>query len=135
MTTNCPSALDLALLRPGRIDLQIGFTLASRGQIRNIYQHMYVEVSDPKASQDTKDNCEASGENCRTNDRIEELAIEFASGFPEKTFPPAEIQNYLLERKRDPEGAIRESKKWQENQLRLRGEREKIQDNGIREDL
>jgi chaperone BCS1 len=32
MTTNYPEKLDAALIRPGRVDLQIKFTLATREQ-------------------------------------------------------------------------------------------------------
>ncbi|KAH7071514.1 P-loop containing nucleoside triphosphate hydrolase protein [Paraphoma chrysanthemicola] len=41
MTTNCPEKLDSALIRPGRVDLKIGFTLATHDQIRDIFNRMY----------------------------------------------------------------------------------------------
>ena len=40
MTTNHPEKLDAALIRPGRVDLRIGFTLATRPQIREIFMRM-----------------------------------------------------------------------------------------------
>ncbi|KAL2162726.1 hypothetical protein VTH06DRAFT_6562 [Thermothelomyces fergusii] len=41
MTTNKPEALDEALIRPGRVDLQIAFTNASREQARELFVRMY----------------------------------------------------------------------------------------------
>jgi chaperone BCS1 len=40
-TTNHHSKLDPALIRPGRVDLEIEFTLCSSELIRDIVQHMY----------------------------------------------------------------------------------------------
>lgn len=40
MTTNHPEKLDAALIRPGRVDLRIRFTLATRPQIREIFMRM-----------------------------------------------------------------------------------------------
>jgi chaperone BCS1 len=36
MTTNFPEKLDPALVRPGRVDLQVGFSLATHGQCRKL---------------------------------------------------------------------------------------------------
>jgi chaperone BCS1 len=41
MTTNCPEKLDEALMRPGRVDMKIAFTLCSREQVTDIYTRMY----------------------------------------------------------------------------------------------
>lgn len=40
MMTNYPEKLDSALIRPGPVDLQIGFTFATRTQIRDIFKRM-----------------------------------------------------------------------------------------------
>lgn len=42
MTTNHADQLDEALTRPGRVDMLIGFTLATREQIRDIFMRMYL---------------------------------------------------------------------------------------------
>ncbi|KAI4141015.1 MAG: hypothetical protein L6R39_005545 [Caloplaca ligustica] len=50
MTTNFPEKLDEALIRPGRIDMKIAFTKATRSQITELFIRMYspdAEVSPP----------------------------------------------------------------------------------------
>jgi len=46
MTTNYPEKLDPALIRPGRVDLQIRFTLATRDQMQEIFRRMYSNDAD-----------------------------------------------------------------------------------------
>ncbi|KAL8965707.1 MAG: hypothetical protein Q9183_003724 [Haloplaca sp. 2 TL-2023] len=41
MTTNCPEKLDEALIRPGRIDMKIAFTKATRSQLTELFIRMY----------------------------------------------------------------------------------------------
>jgi len=71
MTTNKPEQLDKALIRPGRIDLNINFTLATILDIKNILKHFYnindIEINDSvhmKISHASVVNI------CRSNDNI-----------------------------------------------------------------
>ncbi|KAK3370193.1 BCS1 N terminal-domain-containing protein [Podospora didyma] len=41
MTTNKPETLDEALIRPGRVDLQVGFTNATQEQAQELFERMY----------------------------------------------------------------------------------------------
>ncbi|KAK4114526.1 P-loop containing nucleoside triphosphate hydrolase protein [Canariomyces notabilis] len=41
MTTNRPETLDEALIRPGRVDLQVAFTNATQDQARELFMRMY----------------------------------------------------------------------------------------------
>jgi chaperone BCS1 len=50
MTTNNPEKLDAALIRPGRVDLQVFFTLATHEQIHDIFIRMYSTKFDKKAA-------------------------------------------------------------------------------------
>ena len=43
MTTNHPEKLDDALVRPGRVDMKIKFTLANKQQTRELFMRMYCE--------------------------------------------------------------------------------------------
>jgi len=45
MTTNHPEQLDAALVRPGRVDRKVGFRLAMRDEVRELFVRMY-RVSD-----------------------------------------------------------------------------------------
>ena len=47
MTTNCPEKLDEALIRPGRIDIKVGFTMATRSQISELFTRMYSPDDSP----------------------------------------------------------------------------------------
>ncbi|KAH7413661.1 hypothetical protein DE146DRAFT_749864 [Phaeosphaeria sp. MPI-PUGE-AT-0046c] len=55
MTTNYPEKLDSAFIRPGRVDTQIGFTLATRTQIRDIFKRMYNTALDTRRNTKGKD--------------------------------------------------------------------------------
>lgn len=48
MTTNRPEKLDDALIRPGRVDMKIGFTLATKGQIKELFVRMYSSDSEKR---------------------------------------------------------------------------------------
>ncbi|EEH06969.1 mitochondrial chaperone BCS1 [Histoplasma capsulatum G186AR] len=74
MTTNCRDQLDAALIRPGRVDMEVKFTLASEEQIKSIFQHMYAHKG-------------------HTN--LADMAAEFANQVPNCQYSPADIQNYL----------------------------------------
>ena len=98
LTSNCPEKLDDALIRPGRVDMKIGFTLASRSQIRDLFLRMYA------GHEDVVDG---------------RLANKFAEQLEESTWSPAELQGYLLRWKKEPSRAVEESGTW------AREEREK----------
>ena len=55
MTTNCPEKLDEALVRPGRIDMKIAFTNATRPQTREIFARMYAPYTPSGANQKQDD--------------------------------------------------------------------------------
>lgn len=55
-TTNDYSALDPALLRPGRLDLHIEFKLASKYQARELYKRFYTASSAAASLDDSSDD-------------------------------------------------------------------------------
>ena len=128
MTTNHVETLDPALLRPGRIDLQIKFTLATKVQMRDMFIRMYLPLEGERqhlGPSQQKEPCPTCGgcPNCegqnkqeeqakRYKERIESLAAEFAEICNADCFSPAEIQGFLLDKKGDPEAAVADSEQW-----------------------
>ena len=131
MTTNTPDALDEALVRPGRIDVKVEFSKASRVQVRDIFANMYRPASSFDKIEEKKS---VGGETVETDTEREErlqkeakekeeeeklawLAEQFAEGVPEKAFSPAELQDYILLRKDQPQRAVGEVEEWVAKQI------------------
>lgn len=182
MTSNFPDKLDDALIRPGRIDMRIDFTKATRSQIVELFTRMYspdtplvkallaaeptklaaiskpstlaqrtsskvafalsngstavpgvaptvltppdsprhtvssstgtslIGSTTPPSSGPTK-SISASASSL-TNEELKTTANEFADKLPEDTFTPAEIQGFLLTRKKEPLRALAEVEGW-----------------------
>jgi chaperone BCS1 len=137
MTTNHPEKLDDALLRAGRVDMQIEFRLAISEDIENLYKSIYSVSKEARVRQSPRrvkrsqngseeegesDDHKPNGVHGRRHElqsHIESLAKEFSSLVPSGEFSPAEIQGYLLKHKDHPERAIREVAEW------VKDEREK----------
>ena len=153
MTTNFLEKLDSALIRPGRVDLQVRFTLATHEQIRAIFKRVYSTEYDVKAKNHVEGSGQAisqGGSNmvcttcaCTNNnnqrgsvntitgltpDRLAELADQFLAQLHDITFSPAEIQGYLLMTKTDPVGAIAGVKEWKEKVLEAKKKGKKVID-------
>lgn len=170
MTTNKPEALDDALIRPGRVDLQVAFTNATSEQARELFERMYEAdsrtgvTSLPQQQQQqngTVANGQATGEKKTerrggdeeekeektvdaektalltgdalddhrldlTFEELQAVALEFASIIPEGQFSPAELQGFLLKRKKDPKRAVEEAGPWVEAMMRQKASKTKV---------
>ncbi|POS80649.1 hypothetical protein DHEL01_v200974 [Diaporthe helianthi] len=183
MTTNKPEALDDALIRPGRVDLQVAFTNATQEQARELFERMYeadskrkpattsataatqqqqqqqqpammngkqdasnghameklIEKTEPdhRPNGVVNDHNSGGGEGTISSEAlddhrleitIEELrvvAAEFAAKIPDG-FSPAELQGFLLKRKKDPCRALAEVDHWVEAMTRQKASRTKV---------
>ena len=105
MTTNYRERLDPALIRPGRVDLQISFRYPSRDAIKSLFLNIYsVDSGDREALR--------IPEGFPPVDKIVDLAREFSRVLPEGVFTPAEIQGLLLMHKKDPVAAVGAAGEW-----------------------
>lgn len=166
MTTNKPESLDEALIRPGRVDLQVGFTNATPAQATELFQRMYEadgaspakrvdghlapptnpappitmnggassasssstpstsrsSFSSPENNSPPEDApVEAEKKNHFDGEELRRIADDFGTMIPNGLFSPAEIQGFLLKRKKDPRRALRETAEWVEG-MRLQKE-------------
>ncbi|KIW73892.1 hypothetical protein PV04_01973 [Phialophora macrospora] len=150
MTTNKPNELDDALVRAGRISVRVGFKNASKRQAEEIFLRMFIDLSTPSSLRGME---EASASSTPTEDekaedefglpngtdtmQVRGLAKDFAALVPEGDFSPADLQDYLLIHKKDPQKAVDEAKSWMEKadeERKRKNEEQKEQKEAWREE-
>ncbi|PGG97177.1 hypothetical protein AJ79_09314 [Helicocarpus griseus UAMH5409] len=102
MTTNRRQKLDPALIRPGRVDMQIPFEKADKAAAKKLFHKIYTTPSDNSSPDDSSPPMTKISEQVSTNcvkKDIATLATEFADLIPEGKFTVAELQGYLLSQK------------------------------------
>lgn len=145
MTTNHPEKLDAALVRPGRVDRKIGFTLAMKDEVQELFVRMY-RVSDEDSEDEVPTTigktAVGNGSAARANgdikhtshstevEGLEDLAEEFAALIPDDTFTPAEIQNHLMRYKNEPREAVRTAGEWKKGVLAEKEKQREHADDG-----
>ncbi|KAI5837398.1 BCS1 N terminal-domain-containing protein [Morchella snyderi] len=107
LTTNHPEKLDPALIRPGRVDMKIHFTLAGKDAVGGLFERMFEDYSHSYSDSTSKQ-------------RLKEMTAEFVELIPDLTFSPAEIQGYLLQHKNRPERALERTERWVKEKLEAR---------------
>ncbi|KAI6562300.1 hypothetical protein MCOR09_007843 [Pyricularia oryzae] len=122
ITTNKPEILDEALIRSGRVDLQVAFRNATQQQASELFQRLYSTEKSVKSSRclssldatDKKDDLETS---ITDADELIEMVAEFGSKIVPDQMSPAEIQGFLLKRKTCPRKALRDVEAWVKTSL------------------
>lgn len=109
MTTNKPHELDEALVRAGRISVKVAFSNASKQQAESIFLRMFVETTKSDTSMDSVEKPDPASV---ADPKTKALAKEFAEQIPDGAFSPADLQDYLLLHKKDPQRAIDTLKTW-----------------------
>jgi chaperone BCS1 len=127
MTTNTPEQLDAALIRPGRVDLQVAFALATQRQIHETFMRMYSQTPEEQTTGGRLPNSKSRPVSKITDpEALEAMARRFAEQLPADKFSPAEIQGYLLIRKKDPQRALNDLEKWRDEMLESKKKGKKL---------
>jgi mitochondrial chaperone BCS1 len=138
MTTNHIEKLDRALIRPGRVDMIVQFSLADKEIIGAIFRAIHAplegddgpkQVSTAPAVLSTPEVDEAAEKAAakkleETLERVNSLSSVFADKIPAHEFSPAEIQGFLLKHKRDPQAAIDGALDWVQDTRKQKKEKE-----------
>ncbi|KAG8422730.1 hypothetical protein J3459_010115 [Metarhizium acridum] len=133
MTTNKRELLDEALSRPGRVDIQIEFHNATSQQSEALYCQIYGDftplkpnngalpakkgIKDQKDDKDEKLVASAASQIDKvavSPEEIKRLSKEFSKKIPDFLCSPAEIQEFLLCRKKHPQKALDDVERWVE---------------------
>jgi len=141
-TTNHIERLDPALSRPGRMDVWVNFTHATKWQAEGIFKCFFPYKPSSVASPATTPK-DASQQNLPlpkrkafthaipilTEDEISELAKRFAEAIPEDELSVAGLQGYLLKNKTRPRECVEEVGEWivQERETREKLKKEKAE--------
>lgn len=144
-TTNCFTALDEALRRPGRMDVHVEFKNATKWQARELFWSFFEPCKKTKKEK-VKDaltlikktspsDSESSAirfarlvvPEVVTLEELSKLSDEFGELIPVDVFSVASLQGYLMLYKERPRSALEGIEKWVEEELAKRNVKEKIQ--------
>ncbi|KAJ6536501.1 P-loop containing nucleoside triphosphate hydrolase protein [Mycena vulgaris] len=112
-TTNHIENLDPALIRAGRMDVKIQYKFADSLQIEQVFKRFYPLPDETAAGEDVKLGSQFPSYN---ESELDGYAAAFARDVPAGTYSIAQIQGYLLTKKRNPGGAAEGVLAWLESQ-------------------
>ncbi|KAF5386353.1 hypothetical protein D9757_006641 [Collybiopsis confluens] len=148
-TTNHIERLDPALSRPGRMDVWVNFTHATKWQAEGIFKCFFPSKPSPAPASDcsdidldSPDATDASQKNLPgvkrksvhsipllSEEEIATLAKSFADAIPEDELSVAALQGYLLKNKTRPRESVEEVAEWviKERETREKLKKEKAE--------
>lgn len=143
MTTNHRERLDPALIRPGRVDVQIEFGFANNDTISRVFTELYKGLTnlpekqcppqlvttpsrdpydyDPIFQPSPVESMHSEFSFSACTDSIESLAERFTKAVPAGVFTPAELQGFLMMHKHQPQRAVADVADWVEKKLGEKG--------------
>ncbi|GJJ11527.1 hypothetical protein Clacol_005760 [Clathrus columnatus] len=144
-TTNHIERLDPALSRPGRMDVWVNFSNASKWQARGIFKCFFpYKQSETVIPDDKEKNNEPSSTGsdnlpvprrkavthnipCLSEEELDELAERFSQAIPDDEFSVASLQGYLLKNKTRPRESVGEVSEWiiKEREIRAKLKKDK----------
>jgi len=129
VTINHVECLDPALSRPGRMDVWVNFTHATKRQAERIFKHFFLprpSTSSPNEAPSInapRKNPPRTGRQASANvvpileeAEIIQLAQRFADAIPEGEMNVASLQGYLLKNMRRPRECVEEVTEWVEQE-------------------
>jgi chaperone BCS1 len=137
MTTNVPEELDPALVRPGRVDMDVKFQLPQQPEMKKMFLRMYEGISERsldeclELAESKLEMANGSAHGLATvnkgtaEERLDVLGDRFAEAIPEGKLSGAALQGYLLGHKLDPESAVANVESWAESTIKDDDEKEK----------
>ncbi|EJD50422.1 P-loop containing nucleoside triphosphate hydrolase protein [Auricularia subglabra TFB-10046 SS5] len=144
-TTNHIEKLDPALIRPGRIDVKVSYSAATRDQAARMFERFFPPDSYPSASPDGASSAppRLSSEHVSVSapsraadadapraflskPELHRLAEQFGDRVPEGKFSAAALQGFLLLWKSDPLGAVGAVSEFVAQEEREEKEREEM---------
>ncbi|KAJ7772362.1 P-loop containing nucleoside triphosphate hydrolase protein [Mycena metata] len=116
-TTNHIENLDSALIRAGRMDVKIQYKFADSLQISQVFKRFFpLPGNEYDRAQEGLGTMTASLFPTYTEAELDGYAAEFARAIPAETYSIAQIQGYLLLKKRNPSGAVEGVHEWLKSQ-------------------
>ena len=101
MTSNHTEQLDSALIRSGRISVKVIFTYATQAQAQNIFLRQY-----QKGELHSSEESNTVRKLVPPNKKLLAMAASFAKKVSTDDFSPADLQDYLILHKEEPQRAV-----------------------------